>query len=331
MQFESIHQFEQLSSALADEVSGMFFRCKNDSDWTFLYVTTGVKDLLGYTTDELVNNPDLAAAKLIHPEDVERVKDIMSSNSTAEVKTTLEYRVRTKSGKYIWVRETNVPIAEDGEIKFYEGYLREISFDYNLSNTNLTYNTLEMLAEGKPLHSILDYLISIIKKEFPECIPSVLKIQNGKMYPASENEFPLDFNELIAGLEIGEGVGSCGTAAHRAERIIHQNLDKHPAWEPAWPILQREGLKSCWSEPIKSAEGVVLGTFGLYWKELCEPTPLDLQKIAGIVHLAGIAMEKKGREEERKSFLAILDNQPLNEVYLLNPPDGQIIYANSGA
>lgn len=331
MQFESINQFEQLSSALADEVNGMFFRCANDENWTFLYVTRGIKELVGFLPEEVINNPDRAAARLIHPEDLKRIKDIMSANTTPEVKTSLEYRIKTKTGKYKWVRETNVAIEENGKEKYIEGYIREISFDYHFIHTNMAYNTLEMLAEGKSLNEILVYLINIIKKEFNGSIPSVIKIRENKMYAASENDLPENFNETISGLEIGEGVGSCGTAAFRGERIIHQNLDTHLAWKATWPILKEAGLKSCWSEPIKNSEGVVLGTFGIYWKNLREPTPLDLQKISGVVHLAGIAMEKKGRDEERKSFFSIFDNQPLNEVYLLNPPDGQILYANTGA
>lgn len=310
----------------------MFFRCKNDEHWTMLYVSQGVENLLGFTPEEIINIPENAPVNLIHPDDLDRVNRISDSCNPNNGKVTLEYRVRTKRGKIKWIRETNIPIVENGEVKYFEGYLRDISNEYNISGNNSAYTaTLEMLAEGKPLSLILNFITGVLEKEFPGSIPSVLKIRENRVYLAAKNRLPHAINDIVNGLEIGENVGSCGAAAFLKKRVIHTDLENHPNWTVIKALVAKEGLRSCWSEPIKSSAGEVLGTFGIYWKDLREPTEIELQKLSGVVHLASIAMEKKSREDERQTFLTILDNQPLNEVYLLNPEDGKIEYANTGA
>ena len=48
------------------------------------------------------------------------------------------------------------------------------------------------------------------------------------------------------------------------------------------------GFVGAWSQPIKSARGDVLGTFGTYFRESRTPTPAERE---GVALLAGVAAE----------------------------------------
>ncbi len=96
------------------------------------------------------------------------------------------------------------------------------------------------------------------------------------------------------------GVGSCGTAAFRNERVIVADIHSHRFWTPYPGILalaKQAGLASCWSEPIRSSKGEVLGTFAIYRKQKGAPDAADIKLIQQATNLASIAIERKRAED----------------------------------
>src|SRR5262249_20857327 len=59
------------------------------------------------------------------------------------------------------------------------------------------------------------------------------------------------------------------------------------------------GLRACWSTPIFSADGDVLGTFAMYYRQPASPTRLHRSVIAVATHLARIAIERHRARQER--------------------------------
>jgi signal transduction histidine kinase len=66
------------------------------------------------------------------------------------------------------------------------------------------------------------------------------------------------------------------------------------------------GLQACWSMPILSSAGRVLGTFAIYYREPRSPTPQDHNLIDQITHLASIAVEREQAEEALRQAQADL-------------------------
>ena len=72
----------------------------------------------------------------------------------------------------------------------------------------------------------------------------------------------------------------------------------HEYWKPYFPLAQQAGLRSCWSEPILSSQGRVLGTFAIYHTEPLSPQAGDLERISFAVNLAALAIENRSTHEE---------------------------------
>lgn len=112
---------------------------------------------------------------------------------------------------------------------------------------------------------------------------------------------PIEYRNAIHNLEIGEGRGSCGTAAFRNERVIVGDIATDPLWDDFRDLALPHGLAASWSEPIRSSEGAVLGTFALYYDEPREPTEADLNVIEAAASRAAVMIERAtagaGREE----------------------------------
>src|SRR6267378_7203473 len=103
---------------------------------------------------------------------------------------------------------------------------------------------------------------------------------------------PIAYAEAIDGIVIGPSVGSCGTAAYRKEPVIVSDIASDPLWADFRELALGHGLRACWSTPILSSAGEVLGTFAIYYREPRSPTPHDSNIIEQITHLASIAIER---------------------------------------
>jgi PAS domain S-box-containing protein len=141
---------------------------------------------------------------------------------------------------------------------------------------------------------------------------------------------PDAYNRAIHGLGIGPKAGSCGTAAHRREPVIVTDTYEDPLWVDYRQLAMTYELRSCWSTPIFSEEGRVLGTFAMYYRNVRSPSPAE-QKLIGIAtHVAGIAIERKRAEaaqgESEERFRNLADSVPA--LVWMSDAGGQCIYVN---
>src|SRR5207249_7510596 len=88
-------------------------------------------------------------------------------------------------------------------------------------------------------------------------------------------------------------------------------------------------LRACWSTPIFSSEGKVIGTFAMYYREPRSPSRREQDTIKHITHLAGIAIERKVAEAARRESEAYLaEAQRLSHTgsWAWAPATGEIRY-----
>ena len=76
-----------------------------------------------------------------------------------------------------------------------------------------------------------------------------------------------------------------------------------PLWEDYRDLAAEYGLRSCWSTPILSHQGAVVGIFAMYAKDLREPTDAEIGLVDVATRIAGIAIERK-LAEDRIHFMA---------------------------
>src|SRR5437763_6828448 len=86
---------------------------------------------------------------------------------------------------------------------------------------------------------------------------------------------PKTYTEAIDGAFIGPAVGSCGTAAYRAEQVIVSDIAADPLWGDFRDLALTHLLRACSSSPIFASEGKVIGTFAMYYREPRSPSPRE--------------------------------------------------------
>jgi PAS domain S-box-containing protein len=168
----------------------------------------------------------------------------------------------------------------------------------------------------------------------PVLMGSILLLEDGKyLRHGAAPHLPESFLRAVDGTEIGPFVGSCGAAAYRREPVIVDDIATHPNWAKFREFALPHGLRACWSTPIFSPQGVVFGTFAMYYPEPRGPTPQELGLVGIATHLASIAIshdwtarelrrsEKRARELARLHAVASSINK-----LILRPRDSKSVY-----
>ncbi len=192
--------------------------------------------------------------------------------------------------------------------------------------------TLELLSGGASLPAILEGIVRGVEQLSPGTMCSILLLDGkGKRLGGGiAPSLPDFYKAAVDGIEIGVGIGCCGTAAATGERVIVEDIQTHPYWAPYKELAARAGLGACWSEPIHSATGQVLGTFATYHREVHSPAAFDISIIERSTHLVSIAIERRLAEEalcaSEQEFRTLAENLP--DVLIRYDREGRRTYVN---
>ena len=156
---------------------------------------------------------------------------------------------------------------------------------------------LEKVINTEPLPFVLEDIVAAVEKEYDGQLCSILLLQDNRLRLGAAPSLPDFYNDLIDGVEIGIGQGACGTAAFLNDRVITEDLSTHSYWGSWRDAAKQANLGACWSQPIRGADGKVLGTFAIYHKEAGAPSEEDITRIEYFAHVASISIERERADE----------------------------------
>ena len=90
----------------------------------------------------------------------------------------------------------------------------------------------------------------------------------------------------------GPDGASWGQAAYTGCPVYVEDIASHPAWEAWREQALAHGLRACWSTPIKSPDGRLLGVFSNYYAMPRSPSAHDIDAIAVVTRSAALAIER---------------------------------------
>ncbi len=189
------------------------------------------------------------------------------------------------------------------ERKTVENKLRNRTEELALQN-----RILQLINQGVDLTEVLDELAHQIEALHPNMLCSILLLDedNKHLLHGAAPSLPGFYNQAIDGLAIGDGIGSCGTAAYLGESVIVEDVRQHPYWEPFRELTKLAGLQACWSHPIKNNQGRVLGTFAVYHRLPTLPTDAEINLVDHYAGLAQLAIERNRSMLQIAESLSIL-------------------------
>jgi diguanylate cyclase (GGDEF)-like protein len=196
------------------------------------------------------------------------------------------------------VRHISMCFSTIGDKQFW--YFNDIT-DHWVAEERLRARSdmLEMVAKSSALKDILNVIVKQIQQESPLSLCSVLLFDKDEqcLRLGAAPSFPDVYNQAIDGVKIGLNVGSCGTAAYLGQRVIVEDIYTHPYWEDYTQLARQAEVSACWSDPIMSSKGDLLGTFAIYKRFPSTPSKKDFELINFASHLASIAIESFRAQE----------------------------------
>src|SRR2546426_4084313 len=193
-------------------------------------------------------------------------------------------------------------------------------------------DALKMILIGAPLNDVLRSVALLIEGHTEGAVCSIFLLDEDGQHLryAAAPQMPDEYRVATDGVCIGPHVGSCGAAAYLRQPVFVSDVLSHPHFANFKDLIVRTGMRASWSSPIMSHDGRVLGTFGMFYREVREPGPAEIQLIDYASRIAGIAIEQKRAEEklrqDERELRQVIDFLPQHVLVL--DTEGFLLQAN---
>lgn len=159
----------------------------------------------------------------------------------------------------------------------------------------------QMIAANVPLSEILSQLVLMIESQAPDMVASILLLSfdGNHVRHAVAPSLPESYIKAIDGSPIGPKHGSCGTAMFRGEPVNVSDILTDPLWDDYREYAKEIGMRACWSTPIMSSKGKVLGSFAMYYREPRHPDGEEQHLTYVATKLAAEAIEHTIRQQRQ--------------------------------
>jgi PAS domain S-box-containing protein len=192
---------------------------------------------------------------------------------------------------------------------------------------------LELIATGAPLATVLERVAREAEAQSTDgmlCSVLLASEAGDRLLHGAAPSLPAAYNAAIHGQVIAPAIGSCGAAAFERRPVGTADIAADPNWGGLKELAAEHGLAACWSTPILSSQGTLLGTVAMYYREPRRPGPRDEQIIDLAVRLAGIVIERMAAErkvrESEGQLRDLVDSIP--QLAWMAEPDGAIFWYN---
>ncbi len=228
----------------------------------FLSANPALARIYGYESPEqLIFHPDNLWAQLYV--DPHRLNEFIAAMQQQGEVSCFECQIYRCDGSTIWISQNARAVGnETGRLIYYEGSVEDIT-EHKQTESLLVGQTrmLELLVNDAPLTQVLDVLCEMVEAHSEGLMCSI---------------FLTDKSSVSL---------RCVAA---------------PSWHsiPKSTSIEFDLAHACWSTPIVSESGKILGTFTMYSRQPRQPTPRECKVLEIATRLAGVAIERKQAEQQ---------------------------------
>jgi PAS domain S-box-containing protein len=277
-----------------------------DINFKTTFVNEIMAKMVGYTQEEVTQ---MHISDLMTKEDWEDLSLKLASRKEG-VKEHHQARFLRKDGSALWVRCACNPLYNDnGDFVGSVGLVSDIS-ELRKDETILQAqrSVFQRLIAGATLEDSLLELLKPVDQLVNNVYSSILLLDDeGRLWKGASINIPEDYNKALNGVHIGPNQGSCGTSAYIKELVVTENIDTDPRWVDYKALAFAHNLHACWSSPIISRNGRVLGTFAMYFGETRKPTEFEIQIVKDMTAAAALCIEHIRLMEIEKKHLKKMD------------------------
>jgi PAS domain S-box-containing protein len=257
------------------------------------FVNLQALEYFGRTLEELKG---WANTDAVHPADLPGVLAAWMQSVETGLAYDVELRLRRADGIYRWFHARGLP-ARDPDGRINRWYVLHTDIDERKraeARQGGERRLLEMIASATPLEQTLDELCRTVERILRDSRVSILLFdpRGQRLRHGAGPSLPEGYTRAIADVPVDPGNGPCAMAAYLGEQVIVRDLTAEARWPRMRALAMEYGLRACWSTPIKSSAGRILGTFAIYADLPSVPTAQQHHELERFTHLASIAIER---------------------------------------
>jgi diguanylate cyclase (GGDEF)-like protein/PAS domain S-box-containing protein len=191
---------------------------------------------------------------------------------------------------------------------------------------------LEMIAASTPHDRTLRAICRFVEKIGPNFKAAIMNmdVKSQTLSVEEAPNLPEAFKLSLEFTDVDPISLTCGSAVYHAQDRITTNIADDPGWRGAASEAAKHGLQAVWSFIIDGAAGRINGTLDVYLDEPRAPSTDELDKLARMARLAGIAIKRQLDEERLRTsearYRGLFENV-VDGVYIASRA-GDIITAN---
>ncbi|RZJ63231.1 MAG: PAS domain S-box protein [Flavobacterium sp.] len=296
-----IREINERFTAIAKATSDAIY----DYDYAnreILLVGSNYKTLFGYDFENDTTDNDFFIS-CIHPDDREHVLSFLR-NAVRNKKNghfELEYRFRRLNGSYANILD-RFDIIRSGDTAVKKvGAMQDIT-TRKLQETILNFEKeiYELNANPKiHFNTVINKLVASIEELIPDSYCTILMLNDDDtMKHIAGDSLGEEFKGVFDGIKIGPDVGSCGAAMYTGKKVIVSDIEHDPLWENYRNLIEKFGVKACWSVPVKKTSGKVVATFATYYKRVKSPHADEINLVERVGNMIGVLIENRNAFEE---------------------------------
>lgn len=281
-------------------------------DWDLtrdtIFRSSQFKLMLGYSADEPIQDAALGWHGMVHPDDLLGTE--LAVNDHLMQRTDgfdREFRMRCKDGSWKWVMGRGKVIRRDEQKRALRmtGTLEDIS--RRKAAEEREEHNLQLIVEGAPCTAVLEAILRSVEAGHPgmRCSVMLADETGTRLRLQAAPTLPEYVKKALDGTPIAPDIGICGVAAFSGKRVICPDVLADPRLEPFHKLAEKARLLACWSEPVVSGSGQVIGAFACYRREIHTPDQKEIQAISAAARLAALTIER----EERKQALQVSEER----------------------
>ena len=204
---EAIFNSQQRTESLINTVDGIVWEC-DIKTLKFSFISKKVEDILGYTSEEWINTPNFWANH-IYPKDRDTAINYCMEKTAKNLNHDFEYRMISKDGRIVWLRDIVNVVFENGEAKSLRGIMIDVTKNKEIEKD--LNNSFNLVSEQNKRLLNFSYIVSHNLRSHTSNISSIVDliensdsdeekeemIQLLKSVSDSLNETMLNLNEVV--------------------------------------------------------------------------------------------------------------------------------------
>ncbi len=280
------------------------------------YVSPQIETLLGFTLESWQSDNNTWHQQ-VHPDDLDAVLDEWSRAEVAGEPFRVEYRMFTKDGRELWIRDEARQIESPGEDgKPWQGVMIDI--------TDRKRAEEALAASSERLRTLYDIAAAILAARSSsdiarEALGHIRALAGCER--ASVVEYRMDTEEAVwlavdSSIETSVADGRVAprdlwgdvSSFERGETRVVNDLNADNAWSPSTDALAAEGIRSHLTVPLV-AEGVLIGTLNLGSTEAGHFTDQHLDTAQQVAGQLAIALHQARLHEQVEHYADELERR----------------------